>query len=50
MRFRIYPDGTVVNQEDFHVEDNATPYYDDYSEVEVPDLIVEHIENEALGK
>lgn len=50
MKFRIYTDGNVINEDQFSEIDNAQPYYDDYTEISVPDLVVEHIEAEALGK
>jgi hypothetical protein len=39
MLFRVYPDGTVLT-EDFPED------YDDYQEVDVPDEVVEYIQNE----
>lgn len=32
LKYRCYPDGTIVWEEDFHEYDNALPYYDDYFE------------------
>lgn len=50
IKYRIYPDGRVVHEDDFWEEDNFQPYYDDYKEVLVSSLIVEHIKAEILGK
>jgi len=50
MKYRIYADGTVIHEDDFTMVDYANPYHDDHQEVEVPDVIVEYIENTALGK
>lgn len=50
MKYRIYADGEVAGQDDFAEIDAYEPYCDDYHEIEVPDLVVEHIEAGALGK
>lgn len=50
IKYRIYPDGEVIHQDDFEDKDNSLPYYDDYQEIEVPQLILEYIEDTALGK
>jgi hypothetical protein len=42
--YRIYADGGVYHEDDFEAKDNSQPYYDDYETVEVPDAIIEHIE------
>ena len=48
--YRIYADGDIVNEDDFNERDNAQPFHDDYAVVSVPEILIEHIENEALGK
>ncbi len=50
MRYRLYGDVSVVNEDDWGEMDNNLPYYDDYAVVDIPDIIVEHIEAEVLGK
>jgi len=35
--YRIYPDGTVLHEDDFLEKDNSLPYYDDYSTEEISD-------------
>lgn len=49
MKYRIYTDGSVIHEDDFNEWDNSQPY-DDYTEVEVPQLVVEYIEDTVLGK
>lgn len=47
--YRVYADGTVVHQDDFHEYDEARqPYYDDYRTVYVSDEVIAYIE-EQLG-
>ena len=43
MKFRIYADGTVIDEELFEEKDNSQPYYDDYAEHDVPDEIIAHL-------
>lgn len=43
IKYRIFPDGTIVHQDDFEEIDNSTPVYDDYSEHSIPEILVEHI-------
>ena len=55
MKFRIYQDGTVVHEDNFSEIDakfNHNNAGSDflYHTIDVPDLIVEHIEAVALGK
>ena len=42
--YRLYPDGTVVHEDDFETLDNAQPYYDDYQTIVIPEEIVKHLE------
>jgi hypothetical protein len=42
-KYRLYADDTVVHQDDFEEYDNAHSYYDDYTEVEVPDWVIDYI-------
>ena len=50
VQYRIYADGTVVHEDDFAEVDSSLPYIDDYHVVYIPQLIIEHIESETLGK
>jgi hypothetical protein len=43
MRFRIYCGNSVISEDLFEEYDNSIPYYDDYEEVEIPDIIVEYL-------
>jgi hypothetical protein len=43
MKFRIYADGSVVEEDEFSERDNSLPYYDDYKEYDIPEEIVDHI-------
>ena len=44
MKFRIYASGEVVQEDDFAEHDNSLPYYDDYSEHDIPQALLEHLE------
>lgn len=46
MRFRIYADGHVEDECNFSDEDCANASSDDYRELEVPNEIVEYIQDE----
>lgn len=46
-QYRLYADGTVVHQDDFADYDNATPFYDDYQTVTIPDAIRSFIEESS---
>ena len=50
IQYRIYADGTIVDEDDFEERDNAIPYYDDYGTVSVPEEIVHHIIDCHEGK
>jgi len=39
--FRIYPDGTVVHEDDFNDDDPQV--YDDYEEISIPDDLVDYL-------
>ena len=43
MKFRLYADGTVIDEDSFAEYDNSIPYYDDYKEVDIPIEILDHI-------
>ena len=43
MNYRLYADGRVVFEDDFALEDDSQPYYDDYEECYIPELIYEYI-------
>lgn len=43
MKFRVYADGTVIEEEYFDEWDNGQPYYDDYQEVEMPVELYDYI-------
>jgi len=47
MRYRIYADGTIINEDDFAEWDNSSPYQDDYAEYNVNDEIEAFILEEA---
>ena len=44
-KYRLYPNGTIITQDEFEDYDNGVPYYDDFREVEIPDEIIEFIES-----
>ena len=49
-KYRIYAVlNDVVEERDFEDCDNAQPFYDDYSEHEIPDALMDHIEH-ALNR
>ena len=48
IKYRIYPDGTIMQEEGFDEVDNSTPVYDDYQTVEVPEDVVAFIEEAML--
>jgi len=48
MLYRIYADSTVLDEDLFDEADNH-PYYDDYQLVEVPDEVVEYIQDSSMG-
>lgn len=50
MQYRIYADNSIVIEDEFKEHDNAIPFYDDYLEVSIPDILIEFIENSVLGK
>jgi hypothetical protein len=37
--YRIYADGSIVDEEDFEEYDNSVPYYDDYETIEIPEAL-----------
>jgi hypothetical protein len=43
-RYRVYPDGNVVHEDDFNEYDDAQPYCDDYRRYRLPDELVAAIE------
>jgi len=49
-KYRLYPDGEVVHQDEFDELDSAYTCYDDYKEVEIPDEIIAHIEYAVAGE
>jgi hypothetical protein len=44
-KYRVYADNEVVHQDDFSEKDHEQPYCDDYAEYELPDILVEYIED-----
>lgn len=42
-QYRIYPDNTVVHEDEFEEVDHMQPYSDDYRTVSVPDAVVDFI-------
>lgn len=49
MKYRIYPNGEIIDEEDFEEYDNSLPYYDDFQVVEIPEEIVVYIIDCACG-
>ena len=45
MKYRVYADDTVITEDDFEEWDNSQPYYDDYAEFDIPDIIIDFILN-----
>jgi len=45
--YRLYPNGEVVHQDDFHEKDCNEQPYDDYIVVVIPDEVVLYIEEAA---
>lgn len=43
--FRIYADGNVVHEDEFEECDNSLPYYDDYATHDIPNEILDFIQN-----
>ena len=50
IKYRLYAGGNVIDEDEFDDFDHATPYYDDYLEIEIPIQIIEHIQMEVLGE
>jgi hypothetical protein len=46
MKFRIYADGFVVEEDDFECMDNSIPYYDDYQEIDIPEELLDYLTGE----
>lgn len=46
MKYRIYASGTIITEDEFEEYDNSLPYYDDYSEHEIPEELVDFIAGE----
>lgn len=49
IKYRIYPNGEILDEEDFEEYDNSLPYYDDFQVVEIPEEIVVYIIDCACG-
>jgi len=45
VKYRVYADESVVREELFNDVDNTAPYTDDYYTVEIPWVVVEHIQD-----
>ena len=41
--YRLYADGSVVHQDDFTEIAHASPYYDDFQIISLPDALVAFI-------
>jgi hypothetical protein len=41
--YRIYADGTIVHQDDFHEWDHSQPYYDDFTCYSIADALEKHL-------
>jgi len=44
MKYRIYADGTIYDEDLFSELDSTATYYDDFKTIDVPDELVEYIE------
>jgi hypothetical protein len=44
--YRIYPDGSIMHQDDF---ESADEKYDDFEVVSIPDELIDHIEEQCQG-
>lgn len=47
-KYRVYANGTVIDEDDFEAHDNGQPYYDDYAEFDLPIELVDHIAEGAI--
>ena len=45
IKYRLYADGSVCHQDEFYEKDHSQPYYDDYEVIEVPEEVINHIED-----
>jgi hypothetical protein len=46
IRFRIFPDGSVIPEEEFEEYDNNPQPYDDYEQVSIPQAVVDYLTEE----
>ena len=44
IKYRVYACGKVVHEDDFGAEDSSIPYTDDYATYEIPEAIIDSIE------
>ena len=44
IKFRIYPDETVLHEDDFGIRDSKSPFQDDYILVEIPEILLDYLE------
>jgi hypothetical protein len=44
VKYRMYADDTVVHEDDFDDYDSRIPYYDDYTTIEIPVIILDYLE------
>jgi len=47
MKFRIYADGTISEEDLFNELDKGTPIYDDFETIDVPDELIYYIEEKV---
>jgi hypothetical protein len=46
MKFRIYADGSIIEEDLFDEYDNSIPYYDDYQEIDIPEELLDYLTGE----
>ena len=44
MRYRVYPDGTVLHEDDFAEHDANNPAHDDFSEYDLPEALEDYLQ------
>lgn len=43
IKFRIYPSGFIVDEDEFESWDIGQPYYDDYREIDIPIDLIDYL-------
>lgn len=44
MKYRVYADGNVLEEEYFEEFDNTMPYSDDYQEIDIPEELYDYLQ------